>query len=455
MLRYWTSRYVLTMLIGLGLVFFAFASWLRYTTIESRLEFMNYVADDMVNLITHLETGPPEFERQEGNDFREIKPEVTLTDEYGNILSLYKGPGGKPNFKVTQELIQKDVGTFKWLDKNNNIEYYVVKKPIQMNENVIGFVYVTELKEKVTEVSQQFGQLSIFILSIALLGWLAIFFLSKRLVNPIKEVAVAAQTVQQGSYAIKLPTHIKEKELFELTESFRSMVDRLQQLEKTRTELLAGVTHELKTPVTSISSLLQAIQDGVVTGDEQKEFLTMAIEESEKMKTMVADLVNFNTFSVDAIPIKLEEVEINHLVTTALRQWESSQLDLELEISLTPLAKPVMIKLDRIRLQQIVSNLLNNARDAMEGTGQIVVSLEETDKFILIRTKDSGPGIPEEEQSLIFERFFRGVNKRYKKRGLGIGLTLSKMMAQSMNGDLKLEKSDESGSIFIIELPKK
>ena len=455
MLRYWTSRYVVTMLIGLGLVFLAFASWLRYSTIESRLEFMNYVADDMVNLFTHLETGPPVIDRKDGMDFREIKPEITVTDEYGNMLSPSKGPMGKRPFIVTQDLIQKDVGTFKWLDKNINKEFFVVKKSIHMNEKVVGFVYVTETSEKVTKVSQQFGQLFIFILSIALLGWLAIFFLSKRLVNPIKEVAVAAQTVQAGSYAIKLPTYIKEKELYELTESFRGMVDRLQQLEKTRTELLAGVTHELKTPVTSISSLLQAIQDGVVTGEEKKLFLSMAIDESEKMKTMVADLVNFNSFSVDAIPIKVEDTEINQLVATALRQWESSQLDLELKVSLTPLAVPVVIKVDHIRFQQIISNLLNNARDAMEGKGQIDVSLEETDKSIFIRTVDSGPGIPEEEQTLIFERFFRGIHKRYQKRGLGIGLALSKMMAQSMNGDLNLEKSDASGSTFIIELPKK
>lgn len=455
MLRYWTSRYLITLLIGLAIVFLVFASWFRYTTIESRLEFMNYLADDMVNLITHLETRPPAMEGQEGMNFREIKPEITITDENGRVLSANKSPMGKRSFTVTEELNQQSEGTFKWHDQNMNREFYVVKRAIQVNGAVIGFVYVTEDKEKVTEVGQQFGQLFIFILAIALLGWLAIFFLSKRLVNPIKEVAIAAQTVQQGSYAIKLPEQIKERELHELTESFRGMVERLQQLEKTRTELLAGVTHELKTPVTSISSLLQAIQDGVVVGEEQQVFLGMAIEESEKMKTMVADLVNFNSFAVDAIPLKLEEIEINQLVTSAVRQWESSQLELELDISVTPLSEPVILTVDRVRLQQIISNLLNNARDAMEGKGKITITLEEADTCIYICTKDSGPGICVEEQSLIFERFFRGNDKRYKKRGLGIGLTLSKMMAQSLNGDLRLEHSDASGTIFTLELPKK
>jgi len=455
MLRYWTSRYVITMIIGLVLVFIIFASWLRYSTIEGRLDFMNYLADDMINLVTHLETGPPTFVREEGKGFHEIYPEITLTDNMGNMLLPNRGEMRKPAFQVTQELIGKSEGTFKWLQPDTNEEFYVVKKVIQVSNEVVGYVYITEKTKQVTKVSQQFGTLSIFIILIALLGWLAIFFLSKRFVKPIKEMAAAAYTVQQGSYAITLPNEVKEKELYELIVSFRDMVDRLQQLEKTRSELLAGVTHELKTPVTSISSLLQAIQDGVVTGDEKREFLLMAIAESEKMKTMVGDLVNFNTFSVDAIPIKLEDIDINQFVKTTLRYWESSQQDLTIDVSLTELGTPLMIEFDRIRFQQIVSNLWNNARDAMDGKGELCISLEETANSILIHTTDGGPGIPEEEQPLIFERFFRGANKRYQTRGLGLGLSLSKMMALSMEGDLKLEKSDAQGSTFTIQLPKK
>ena len=232
------------------------------------------------------------------------------------------------------------------------------------------------------------------------------------------------------------------------------MALRLEQLEAMRTELLAGVTHELKTPVTSISGLLQAIQDDVVEGEDLKEFIRMAVNETKKLKTMVGDLLAFNSFSVNAIPVKLENFEINQTIKDTVSQWELTQDSEDIELALETLSEPRQVEIDLVRFQQVFTNLFTNAKQAMKGKGKITVTLTETKADIRIRVADTGGGIPNEEQNLIFERFYRGENKKYEIRGLGLGLPLSKMMAQSIGGDLRLIESSKKGTIFEVKVPK-
>lgn len=242
--------------------------------------------------------------------------------------------------------------------------------------------------------------------------------------------------------------------MYELVRSFKEMAMRLEQLESMRTELLAGVTHELKTPVTSISGLLQAIQDGVVSGDDAREFVKMAINETSKLKTMVGDLLAFNSFAVNAIPVKFEALEINQMVKDVVNQWRLMQDTDDIQLTLTTLKELVTVNIDAIRFQQIFTNLLTNAEQAMKGLGNINVVLYDEKESVVITVSDHGQGIPKEEQDLVFERFYRGENKKYEVRGLGLGLPLSKMMAQSIHGDLHLVESSEKGTTFKLIIPK-
>lgn len=232
------------------------------------------------------------------------------------------------------------------------------------------------------------------------------------------------------------------------------MSKRLEKLETLRTELLAGVTHELKTPVTSIDGLLQAVHEGVVEGEEAKEFIKLSILETEKMKKMVEDLLAFNTYATNVMPVQLQEYEINQLIKESVYQWEiTHEVSQDFQLVVHQASTPLFVQIDQIRLQQILINLLNNAFQAMDGKGKIEVKIDEGPKNISIKVKDSGKGIPDEEVPYIFERFFRGQEKKLRVRGLGLGLPFSKLIAQSMNGDLILVKTSECGTEFMIELP--
>lgn len=454
LIKYWTSRYLFTLCIGLIAVAIISALWIRHNTLENRLDLMSVLAEGMADRMVAMNDQvqpPPNFLPDwELKTELEINPFIYIADTNGNVISsdLPKGP-------IEEQINQSILNNKDSLQKLNiyNQEFYAVKSPIEIDDSVAGWVVMVDSKDKLTHVNQEYTQLGIMIISLALFGWAAIYVLSKRLAKPIKNVAGAAKLVAEGNYRIDIPNDSKEKEVYELIHSFKEMTKKLERLESLRTELLAGVTHELKTPVTSISGLLQALKDEVVTGDEAKEFLNISLNETEKMKTMVEDLLAFNQFATNTVPVNNEFLNINEVVENALFSWQVTQEE-EMRVKLRKLFNPVEVTVDPIRFQQVMTNLLNNAKHALGSNGEIVVALMEDETAIIIDVSDTGSGIPEEEQPFIFERFFRGEKKKYKIRGLGLGLALSKMIVQSLGGDLVLLKSSTEGTTFRITLSK-
>lgn len=451
---------MLTLCIGLTIIAFISAIWLRHTTLVYRLDMIEFMAEEMTHRISdNVDAGIPNgdnpglFRERDRFMNMDIKPVIYIVNTEGKIISSNR-PKGPREQTIQADILSSSDEVQKLTYNGTSKVFYAVKKKIEIADEQVGWVVIVESKERLTHLNQEYGQLAIMIGSLALLGLGAIYFLSRRLATPIKEVAAAAKQVQQGNYNIKLPENLKEEEVYELVRSFKEMAMRLKQLESMRTELLAGVTHELKTPVTSISGLLQAIQDGVVSGDDAREFVKMAINETSKLKTMVGDLLAFNSFAVNAIPVKFEELEINRMVQDVVNQWRLMQDTDDVQLTLTTLKELVTVNIDAIRFQQIFTNLFTNAEQAMKGQGNINVVLYNEKESVVITVSDHGQGIPKEEQDLVFERFYRGENKKYDVRGLGLGLPLSKMMAQSIHGDLHLVESSEKGTTFKLIIPK-
>ena len=284
--RYWTSRYLLTLCIGLAVVAIVSALWIRYTTLENRLSMMSFMAENMVDRIVASDKqgygqGPPDlFNKREMKTQLEISPYTYIVDSEGKIVSSDR-PTGPMEQRLHPSIMESDETVLELTMADQ--KFYVVKSPIELDDSVIGWVVMVESKDNLTHVDQEYTQLAIMIVSLALLGWGAINVLSTRLSKPIRDVAQAAKLVAEGNYQVDLSNdQAREKEVYDLIQSFKEMTLKLERLESLRTELLAGVTHELKTPVTSISGLLQAMKDGVVTGEDAKKFLNISLNETEK-----------------------------------------------------------------------------------------------------------------------------------------------------------------------------
>lgn len=339
--------------------------------------------------------------------------------------------------------------------------YLVGVYPMKRQDAIIGYALYVVRQENAVEglFSLKFLRIGI-LFTLFLCGWIVIYLLTGRLVRPIREAADAAKQIVAGNYNVQINRNHPEKEVYELMHAFKEMADRLHRLESLRKELLAGVTHELKTPVTSISGFVQAVKEGIVTGEEADEFMAMCLKECNRLQKMVEDLLDFNTFAVNVVTIHKAPCNLKDEVAEMLERWQHGQegAELQLEMEASEQERNWTIRTDAARLEQILINLLNNASAAMNRNGMIYIRLfvdrQSSQTVYFVEVQDTGHGIPLEEQEHIFEPFYRGTEKKTRVRGMGLGLSFSRMIARTLGGDLRLTSSHSEGTCFTIELPE-
>ncbi|MGE8078525.1 histidine kinase dimerization/phospho-acceptor domain-containing protein [Peribacillus loiseleuriae] len=338
--------------------------------------------------------------------------------------------------------------------KIKNITWLRVGIPLSKEGEIIGALYLsTPSSELLSENIETYGLLVLIILGIAFGGWLVIYHLSRKLTLPLHQLTEAARQVSEGNYSPNLPsaTTVKEAELQQLFSSFQVMANRLQQLEQMRTDLLAGVSHELRTPVTSIRGMIQAVQGGVVTGDTADQFLVTTLEEAKRMQKMVEDLLDFASLESSAIHGDFILLSLSEVVEEAIQQVHAIEGFKDTDIDVSPLIKPLKIVADRGHIKQILLNLFMNSARA-EAT-KIILSITFEEKKLYLNIVDNGKGIAEPEIPYIFERYYRGDSKRKKRQGLGLGLPLSRLLAEANNCELFLESTSPHETIFRLMLP--
>jgi signal transduction histidine kinase len=461
--RYWTNRYLLTLTTGLLLLSIGSLWWMEKTALEYRLNLLKYLADETADRAI------------KANGQIVIGPVLTeIIEEREKMLQLNKTPiiyivepDGKIMTTVPQIYIDSRSDTLPPIIMNNqtsvqNVEFengnnlYIVKSPIVDNDVIKGWVVIVQDETALNKINQDHVFLAIMMFGLLFLGWGVIYALSRKISKPIQNVAYAASQIREGHYDIQLKEdEIREEEIYELVKSFKEMTQRLIQMEKQRAELLAGVTHDLKTPVTSISGLIQAVKDDVVTGTESKEFLDISLKEIQRLQRMIEDLLDYNALSADSITIRMDDENMNVYLQEIVYQWkvtQEQQQNFEIEVMVPD--ETLIAHVDSFRLQQIIINLLNNARQALDTKGKIEVILYEDSHVIAIDIKDNGRGIPLNERKHVFAPFYRGEKKKLQVRGLGLGLPFSKKMAEAQEGDIFLKESDETGTTFTITVNK-
>lgn len=469
LLYYWTRRYLFTLIIGLILIAVISIFWIRHNTIESKLQLTKLFAQELSDRSVD-ETGTimisPKLpfileEREKFLNSREPLQYYIKTSD-GDILSPGPGKMGPRNEDQHLELIKVlEIPNELKVEKISLIENrtaYAVISPIEFDEEPIGAVIIIQPISALTNINpEEYQLLALLLGGLAILGWFVIYSLSRKLARPVEQVAKAAGQLMLGNYEIKLNEDVQEKELHQLVVSFNEMANRLKQLEALRTELLAGVTHELKTPITSISALIQAVNDNVVADGRKKEFLGMSLREAKRLQSMVEDLLDFNSFSAGSINIKTEKIDMNRVVKEIVYQWEivhQPQL-VHVNVTFTTHEEKLFALGDSVRIQQILVNLLNNSLHAVKGKdkGNITIELFKDGQFICLEVKDNGYGIPKQEQPFIFERFYRGENKKHVERGLGLGLPFSLLLAKAQGGNLNLKASSGEQTVLSLQIP--
>lgn len=289
-------------------------------------------------------------------------------------------------------------------------------------------------------------------------------FITRRIVKPIQALQAASRHIAAGHYDERVQV-VGEDELADLAQSFNQMAHTLAQTETRRRQLIGDVAHELRTPLSSIKSVMEGLQDGVLSPDSQ----TFANIEQEvsRLQRLVDDLSELSKAEAGQIQLEIEGVDPAKLVETAVSrlypQFTDKQVLLETEI---PPNLP-LIKVDPARMTQILLNLLGNALQYTPSGGRVTIQSAVSDqpvsanqelgasRSLLILITDTGIGLTAEQLTQIFERFYRADKSRSRAGGgSGIGLTISKHLVEAHNGRLTAASPGlNQGSTFIVTLP--
>ncbi len=233
-------------------------------------------------------------------------------------------------------------------------------------------------------------------------------------------------------------------------------ITEIKKLEQMRKDFVANVSHELKTPLTSIKGFAETLLDGAQDVPEIREqFLNIIHDESERMQTLVEDLLELSRLEQDNYQLETTIVDVTSLLreteTLLQRKATEKQMTIHLETE-----EEVFIRADLNRLKQVVVNLVANALNYTPNGGNVWVSLEDGEEAVMLRIKDDGIGIHPKEMQRIFERFYRVDKARSRNSGgTGLGLAIVKHIIDLHHGTIEVESEENVGTTFTIRLPKK
>lgn len=281
----------------------------------------------------------------------------------------------------------------------------------------------------------------------------AAILIARSVTGRLERVTHAAQQMARGDYEQQLEP-AGEDEIGRLANAFNDMSHQVSHSHRMMRDLLANVSHELKTPLTSIQGFSQALEEGTIsTKEEYREAGRIINEETERMRRLIDDLIELSRLESGQATLQREAIDLEDMLATCVQRVERQLADSETDIRLD-VAKLPRIEGDGRRLEQVFTNLLNNAVEHAEHGCAITVRAEAVNDGVRVGVHNTGSFIPEEETSRVFERFFQ-LDRNRSASGSGLGLAIVSEVVQAHGGRIYAKSNRDEGTEFVVELPVK
>lgn len=231
-------------------------------------------------------------------------------------------------------------------------------------------------------------------------------------------------------------------------------ITQVRRLETVRTEFVANASHELRTPVTAIKGFAETLLDGALKQPELAEkFITIIANESNRLETIISDILELSRVEKKSEPMVVKPFEVVETVTNLIQFFYKQADRKHISISVDA-ERPVMMKADQHRIEQIFTNLIENAINYSDVDSEVIINIEQVNNSVHFSVSDKGIGIPKADQERIFERFYRVDKGRSRNSGgTGLGLSIVRNLIMNMNGTIHVESEVGIGTTFHIKLP--
>ena len=363
--------------------------------------------------------------------------------------------------KITDEAIEKVLeGNIVTRQSYQNSMFkeanLTVGYPLIIGKQVMGGVFmcssVSGLKQSIFIVQRTV----LLILGVILLiGVCLVWFTTKNMVEPVLKINETVKLIADGNFEKRVPITSGD-EIGQLAENLNQMAENLEQHDKNQRDFIANISHDLRSPLTSIRGFLEAILDGTVPEEKRNHYLNIVLEETQRLSKLTNDIVLLNEAQSDKMTVDLCDFDINELIKNVVQRFEPRLLEKEIDLSLTFEKEKSYVLADPDKIGRVVQNLVDNAIKFTQQNGKIEIETEHgEDDFLHIMVRDSGKGISAEDQKHVFERFFKTDSSRgeYKKGG-GLGLTIAKEFVKANGGAIHVSSEEGKGTEFDFTLKR-
>lgn len=282
-----------------------------------------------------------------------------------------------------------------------------------------------------------------------LLSYLVSFFLMDEVFTPMEELSEASKKVAAGDYNTKLSYDGKIAEIASVFENFNSMTQELNSVEMMRNDFIANVSHEFKTPLSSVVGYMMLLQDADLPEEERQEYVNRIFFNIEKLNDLTGNILQLSKLENQSIAIPVSSYRLDEQIREALvllePKWNAKQLLLDIQMEEAVYTGP------RSLIFQVWTNLISNAVKFSSPGGKIRIKLSQKENEIRVLISDDGIGMDEETMSHIFEKFYQGDSSR-KEQGNGLGLALCKEILKRADGKIYVDSSPGNGATFLVVL---
>ena len=317
---------------------------------------------------------------------------------------------------------------------------FTIGVPITIKHEIAGGVFIHTSAQVFQSIySGLIPTTAAIMTGVFLLSAIAAFFLAKYITKPLASIATTAVKMQNGDYSARAPINTGSKEIHDLARSFNDMAVQIQYTDQTRSDFVANVSHELKSPVTSIQGYAEGMLDGTISNDsEKRKYLQIITDETHRLTKLINSLLSLSRLERAEETLKISDFD---LCETVRRVIISKVADIErkkLEIDPLLSDEGIFVSADKDMIERVLINLLDNAIKYTNEGGKITLEVKKEKPAVIFRISDNGIGIPEEDIPFIFERFYMVDKAHTSGKGTGLGLAICKKIIEKHGQTIRL-----------------
>lgn len=333
-------------------------------------------------------------------------------------------------------------------------EVLTVGVPISYGDNVVGAIFLhSQVQAAQLDLLRFYRSFGGAVVLTVLVGAGLIFWVSRMMTKPLSQMNAAAGELAKGNFERRVDVRSSD-EIGQLATSFNSMAEELQRQEELRKGFVANVSHELRSPLTSVQGFAQGMLDGTIPPQDYPKYLDVIVTETRRLNKLIRELLDLAQIESGKFPLNKQPFDVNESLRRALIRFEDAIEKKNIGVDVDFPQEKAMVLADQDRIDQVITNLIDNAVKFLPQYGALSIWSHAADDKILIGIKDNGTGIPEEDQPYIWERFYKVDKAHTGNKGTGLGLSIVKRILDQHGERITLQSRPGAGTAFVFSLSK-